>query len=493
MLTLNNTKKIIWSFLFLAIGITLTYSIYSGSNSQNQDTRSRASSEPAVSTPADLYISNISRDGADLWWISKTLKGQSTKSTGSLLLTQINNAELLNNYDLQNDQIKEIGDLTPKSLHYIELKGIVPNEEYAYFVRNGGTNSIFKETDPASLLFGFSVSNYAVSFIESQQKLYNPGLPLMLKLPSAPKNNCKECGREITGEIKDPDGNFANNYLVNFNIVIDNNITSWISARTNENGKWEVDLAKAVIINENCGTNDECTSYYPEIPPEFKISSVTVVSNEGNSVNYENLNVDKDGKVDPIQFEPTNICGNKIIEGIEQCDDGNKVDTDSCSNTCESTFVLSAQDSKVLIDTQIKIPNLNTKVNYLLKDEKGKAVAKGSVDFVYKTNKVVIELDKDNIPDGTYTLTLKPTNYTAVETKVEISSEAIIRVDLAKVFLPGDYYTDDNLNIVNDNDIELANSYLKESEKNKDKDLNGDNSFDSKDIDLAKTSLENSN
>jgi cysteine-rich repeat protein len=31
------------------------------------------------------------------------------------------------------------------------------------------------------------------------------------------------------------------------------------------------------------------------------------------------------------------ICGNEITEGLEQCDDGNSIDSDGCTNLCEFT------------------------------------------------------------------------------------------------------------------------------------------------------------
>ena len=32
---------------------------------------------------------------------------------------------------------------------------------------------------------------------------------------------------------------------------------------------------------------------------------------------------------------PSEVCGNGVVEGEEQCDDGNRVDDDACSNSCQ--------------------------------------------------------------------------------------------------------------------------------------------------------------
>ncbi len=32
---------------------------------------------------------------------------------------------------------------------------------------------------------------------------------------------------------------------------------------------------------------------------------------------------------------PQQVCGNGIVEGLEQCDDGDTVDGDGCSATCQ--------------------------------------------------------------------------------------------------------------------------------------------------------------
>ncbi len=32
---------------------------------------------------------------------------------------------------------------------------------------------------------------------------------------------------------------------------------------------------------------------------------------------------------------PQQVCGNGIVEGLEQCDDGNTVGGDGCSATCQ--------------------------------------------------------------------------------------------------------------------------------------------------------------
>jgi cysteine-rich repeat protein len=39
---------------------------------------------------------------------------------------------------------------------------------------------------------------------------------------------------------------------------------------------------------------------------------------------------------DSIKEEPAAICGDGIPQNDEQCDDGNDVDSDSCSNTCKT-------------------------------------------------------------------------------------------------------------------------------------------------------------
>jgi len=36
------------------------------------------------------------------------------------------------------------------------------------------------------------------------------------------------------------------------------------------------------------------------------------------------------------------VCLNGVIEGTEQCDDGNMVNTDACSNTCTTNVVPTA-------------------------------------------------------------------------------------------------------------------------------------------------------
>jgi cysteine-rich repeat protein len=32
------------------------------------------------------------------------------------------------------------------------------------------------------------------------------------------------------------------------------------------------------------------------------------------------------------------VCGNGIIDGCEECDDGNAVDSDGCPNSCQLRF-----------------------------------------------------------------------------------------------------------------------------------------------------------
>ena len=37
--------------------------------------------------------------------------------------------------------------------------------------------------------------------------------------------------------------------------------------------------------------------------------------------------------------KPSPVCGNKIVESGEQCDDGNKNDNDTCSNKCQKQII----------------------------------------------------------------------------------------------------------------------------------------------------------
>lgn len=490
MFSLNTTKKAIWSLLFLAVTVTAGIGIYTNLDTESQDPRSYAKESKTDAVPSNIYISNLGKNKADIWWITESKDGTPAKTMGSIVIASENYSNQLNNFQLGNNEIQEIG-LGENIVHFVSLNGVVANQLYSYYLRSGGITSIKDEVDPASILFGFSVSNHSPSFIEPQISLFNPGLPLSFKIPSTPKNKCIACGRNITGEIKDPDGNPAAGYIVNFNISVNNNLTSWLTSKTNEEGKWIIDLANAVIVNGSCSSREECTSIYPELPAEFALSNFTITSPEGNTVQYDNVKVGKDDVIATQEFKPENICGNNIIEGKEECDDGNTLGNDSCSEVCKSTFVLSAQDSKVIIDTNLTIPNLNVPVNYLMRNSENKLVAKGEVNFIYKTNRIVIELDKESLPAGSYTLSLTPQNYSAVESKVDIDSEGIIKLELTSQSLPGDFYTQDGLNVINEKDLSTANSYLQDKAGNKDKDLNGDNQFNEKDIELLKTSIAN--
>ena len=37
----------------------------------------------------------------------------------------------------------------------------------------------------------------------------------------------------------------------------------------------------------------------------------------------------------PSDTAPSTACGNSILESLEQCDDGNTIDGDGCSSTCQ--------------------------------------------------------------------------------------------------------------------------------------------------------------
>ena len=76
-----------------------------------------------------------------------------------------------------------------------------------------------------------------------------------------------------------------------------------------------LDVAGSPTILESADDTDVCAS-------DFRLGVPAPVNNAGHT-----------GVV------PDSICGNDVIEGLEECDDGNLVNDDTCDNTCSLTFV----------------------------------------------------------------------------------------------------------------------------------------------------------
>ena len=74
----------------------------------------------------------------------------------------------------------------------------------------------------------------------------------------------------------------------------------------------------------------------------------------GSSVSHWSDDLDPDELMEPVETGPSHdvglafeafvdigccVCGNSIVEPPEECDDGNAIDDDGCSNTCAAPFV----------------------------------------------------------------------------------------------------------------------------------------------------------
>lgn len=60
-----------------------------------------------------------------------------------------------------------------------------------------------------------------------------------------------------------------------------------------------------------------------------------ITTNDGLSPEvYDQMDFTYQGETDLLFLLPDPICGNEIIETGESCDDGNEIDDDDCSNSC---------------------------------------------------------------------------------------------------------------------------------------------------------------
>ena len=85
------------------------------------------------------------------------------------------------------------------------------------------------------------------------------------------------------------------------------------------------------VGRDTCLSAASSTAYYIMLP------SVSYGGNVGclfdGTSNYYKIQVLDDKSV-KIEFLPHVVCGDGIVAGTEQCDDGNTVNDDACSNTC---------------------------------------------------------------------------------------------------------------------------------------------------------------
>ena len=109
---------------------------------------------------------------------------------------------------------------------------------------------------------------------------------------------------------------------------------------------------------------------------ELDTTNVLSESNEQNNV------INNAACIDIVA--PTAVCGNSVIEGTEQCDDGNTIDKDACSNSC--TIPLSCRDSDV--DETSPVFQINSGLNVYIKGTVTDVNGLSKTDYCADTNSI---------------------------------------------------------------------------------------------------------
>lgn len=83
----------------------------------------------------------------------------------------------------------------------------------------------------------------------------------------------------------------------------------------------ECDDGNACTLDDECNADGQCSGSLVECPPAPAPCQLAVCNTSTGECQAESV---------------PDCCGNGLVEGEEQCDDGNVVDDDSCSNACVS-------------------------------------------------------------------------------------------------------------------------------------------------------------
>jgi cysteine-rich repeat protein len=98
-----------------------------------------------------------------------------------------------------------------------------------------------------------------------------------------------------------------------------------------------------VGLNDGCATADEygCAAELPPIECYSPCGHGSLFDDDASCIDgvadeetTDTGNGDGDGDGDGDEPEPGPVCGDGIVEGDEECDDGNDLDDDDCTNAC---------------------------------------------------------------------------------------------------------------------------------------------------------------
>ncbi len=118
----------------------------------------------------------------------------------------------------------------------------------------------------------------------------------------------------------------------------------------NNSGNGNVEVVDASVIFENAfitGFNDDSTNsnalenqgdgiYSNYTTPDSDQDEVFPNNNTNKADAYIRAAIDDDGFI--LYYECGELCGNNVIDAGEECDDGNSIDDDDCSNDCKDVY-----------------------------------------------------------------------------------------------------------------------------------------------------------